>query len=137
MTALRLFAVSSIAALLAACAVQPRHDCPAGQKAMVNDTLFFGTAMPEGSAVSDEDWSWFIDTVVTPRFGQSLSFWPASGQWKSGAGPIVIESSYILNLVHPESEATEAVVNEVMNAYKTEFNQEAVMRVREMSCVSF
>jgi hypothetical protein len=42
-----------------------------------------------------------------------------------------------MNLVHPENEATEAAVNEVMNAYKTEFSQEAVMRVREMSCVSF
>jgi hypothetical protein len=137
MIVLRLSAVSSMVILLAACAAQPKHDCPPGQKAMISDTLFFGTAMPEGSAVSDEDWSRFIDTAVTPRFRQGLSFWPASGQWKSESGPIVAESSYVLNLVHPESEATEVVVNEIMNAYKTEFSQEAVMRVRANSCVSF
>lgn len=137
MAVLPRFTVSPIILLLTACAAQPQHDCPAGLKAMINDTLFFGTALPEGSALSDEDWSHFIDTFVTPRFGQGLSFWQASGQWKSEDGPIVIESSYVLNLVHPESEATEAAVNEIMNDYKTEFSQEAVLRVRENSCISF
>jgi hypothetical protein len=136
MTSFPCFAISPIIVLLTACAAQPQHDCPPGLKAMINDTLYFGTALPEGSAVSDEDWSNFIDAFVTPRFGQGLSFWQASGQWKSEDGPIVIESSYVLNLVHQESEITEAAVNEIMSAYKSEFSQEAVLRVRENSCVS-
>lgn len=104
---------------------------------MINDTLYFGASMPGGVAVSDDEWRQFIDSVVTPRFDQGLSFWQASGQWKSEAGRIVVESSYILNLVHMESETTEAAVNEIIDVYKAEFKQEAVLRVRENSCVSF
>ena len=134
---MRLFAVAALfAALLASCAAAERLTCSSGQQAMISETLYFGTDKPDG-AVTAEDWQSFLSDSVTPRFPQGLSVWQASGQWKSDAGALVRESSYVLNIVHPDSAATEAALNEVVNTYKTKFRQEAVLRVRSAACVSF
>jgi len=103
---------------------------------MAIDTLYFGTATPSGS-VSADDWRRFIDTEATPRFRDGLSFWPVTGQWESGIGTLVREESYALMLVHPESTAAEAEVASIINAYKTRFRQESVLRLSGRSCVSF
>ncbi len=102
----------------------------------MQDLLYFGTATPDG-VVSANDWHGFIDSVVTPRFPEGLSVWPASGQWKSAAGPIVRESSYVLSLVHPEGASAETAIADIVREYKARFRQEAVMRVRAPACISF
>jgi hypothetical protein len=103
---------------------------------MISEALYFGTDKPDGM-VTAEDWESFLNDSVTPRFPQGLSVWRAAGQWKSDTGPIVRESSYVLNIVHPDTAAAESALNEVVNAYKSEFRQEAVLRVRSPACVSF
>lgn len=128
--------VASACFALLACTGPSLIACPDGLRIMVIDTLYFGLSLPSGS-ISSEEWRRFIDTEVTPRFREGLSFWPATGQWKSEAGPIIRESSYVLTLVHPDSESTEAAVASIMNSYKVQFSQEAVLRVRGNSCVSF
>jgi hypothetical protein len=122
--------------LMAACSGLVPRSCPSDQKAMTADYLYFGAAKPDGQ-VSADDWRTFLDEVVTPRFPQGLSVWQASGQWKSAAGPIVREPSYVLNIVHESSEATDAAIAGIMSAYKSRFRQEAVLRVRSAACVSF
>jgi Protein of unknown function (DUF3574) len=102
---------------------------------MISEALYFGTDKPDGM-VSADDWQSFLNDSVTPRFPQGLSVWRASGQWKSDAGPIIRESSYVLNIVHPDSAVAEAAMNEVARAYKDKFRQEAVLRVRSAACVS-
>jgi len=134
---MRLVAVAAlITELLASCAMTGQQTCSSGQRAMVSETLYFGTAKPDGM-VTEEDWQAFLNDSVTPRFPQGLSVWRASGQWKSDAGPVVRESSYVLNIVHPDNAATEAALNEVVNTYKTKFHQEAVLRVQSAACISF
>jgi hypothetical protein len=100
------------------------------------DSMYFGTARP-GGIVTAEDWRAFLNRVVTPRFPQGLSSWQASGQWRSGAGRIEREPSYVVHLVHPDSAESERAVREIMRSYKAEFQQEAVLRVRYQACVSF
>jgi hypothetical protein len=128
--------VMMVFALTTACTGLGRQSCPGGQQAMTAEYLYFGVAKPEGQ-VSADDWRAFLDEVVTPRFSQGLSVWQASGQWKSAAGPIVREPSYVLNIVHESSEATDAAILGIMNSYKSRFRQEAVLRVRSTACVSF
>jgi hypothetical protein len=45
--------------------------------------------------------------------------------------------SYILHLVHPDDAPSETAVSELVAAYKTQFQQEAVLRVKTHACVSF
>lgn len=127
--------LSPLLLLLSACMNLQPPACPAGQDQVVQDLLYFGTDKPTGE-VSPADWTKFLDTTVTPRFPEGLTAWQASGQWRSASGEIVQEPSYVLSLVHPESPAADKSINELVEAYKTQFEQEAVLQVRSRACLS-
>ena len=110
--------------------------CAAGEERMVNELLYFGTARPQG-VVSADEWAQFLRTSVTPRFPQGLTAWPAAGQWKGADGAIVREDSFLLSLLHPDDEASDAAVRAIAADYKSRFQQEAVLRVKSRACVSF
>lgn len=122
--------------LLSACSALQGHACGPGEQPLVNELLYFGTAKPNGT-VSTEEWSSFLGSTVTPRFPQGLSAWQAAGQWQSADGSLTRENSFVLNLVHPESEAAEKAIQAIVAEYKSRFEQEAVLRVRSPACVSF
>ena len=125
-----------LAGLLSACSAFQGPACGPGEQLLVNELLYFGTTKPRGT-VSTEDWSSFLGSTVTPRFPQGLSAWQAAGQWQSADGSLTRENSFVLNLVHPESEAAENAIQAIVAEYKSRFEQEAVLRVRSQACVSF
>lgn len=126
----------STALLLSGCASMQTRACGSGEQRMIEQSLYFGTQTPDG-AVTPEQWSQFLGTVVTPRFPQGLSVWPGTGQWRAADGSITHEASYVLKLLHPDDAASEAAVREIAADYRQRFRQEAVMRVRAPACVSF
>jgi len=125
-----------LAVAVAACTSVPKPACASGEQRSVSELLYFGTAKP-GGIVSADEWSGFLAREVTPRFPRGLSAWPAAGQWQSADGSLTREGSFVLHLVHPESEADERSVQAIVAAYKSRFQQEAVLRVRSEACVSF
>lgn len=129
-----LLCVASV--LLVSCAGTRHQACADGQQRMTTEHLYFGTSKADG-LVTAEDWSTFLGDTVTPRFPQGLSVWQASGQWQSEAGPIVQESSYVLDIVHEENAVNEQAIVEIMTTYKERFQQEAVLRVKGSACISF
>jgi hypothetical protein len=127
--------VAALPALwLAACAIGPHAVCRDGERQAVADTLFFGTAKPDG-AVTPAEWNDFLATTVTPRFPDGLTVWPAAGQWISATG-IVREASYVVSIVHADDPARDSAIREIMQAYKTRFQQEAVLRTRAATCTT-
>jgi hypothetical protein len=102
---------------------------------MKSELLYFGTASRNGP-VRAEQWSAFLDEFVTPRFPDGLSVWPASGQWRSGTANVEREDSYVLNIVHAGSTADEQAFQEIIDAYKTRFQQEAVLRTQSNVCAN-
>jgi hypothetical protein len=133
----RLAFVAALPAALAACASMHPAGCRPGEQALVQDTLYFGTGKPRGGVVTPQEWDGFLRRAVTPRFPQGLSVLPASGQWRGADGGIVRENSYLLHLVHPDDEPSEQAVNAIVASYKSQFQQEAVLRARSRACVSF
>jgi hypothetical protein len=133
---LRNILVIAILVALSACAAAPTVSCKTGEQKAVHDTLYFGTAKP-GGVVTDDEWARFLETVVASRFPRGLTVSRASGQWRGADGRVVRESSHVLQLVHPDDAADETSVSEISAAYKTQFQQEAVLRVRAGTCVSF
>jgi hypothetical protein len=134
---MRLLSALCLAALLGGCAAAGVPACGPGQQAMVSQTLYFGTEMPGGGRVEAPAWRAFLDRTVTPAFPQGFSVWTAAGQWRSDSGAIVQEPSYVLNIVHPDVPALDTAVAGIAAAYKRDFRQEAVLRVRSTACVSF
>ena len=122
---------------LNACASLQATDCESGEEKAIQDRLYFGTGIPDGGTVTPEDWAEFLAVTVTPKFPMGLTVSQVAGQWRGDDGAIVQESSYVLELVHPDDFANEQSVTEILSAYKTQFRQEAVLRVRDRTCVSF
>jgi hypothetical protein len=52
-------------------------------------------------------------------------------------GELQKEDSYVLHVVHKDEAKYDTSVREVIAVYKTRFRQEAVLRVRTASCMSF
>jgi hypothetical protein len=120
---------------IAACAPLQAPRCSSGEQTAIQDSLYFGTARPNG-IVTTEEWAKFVATTVTPRFPQGLTVSQASGQWRGADGSIVRESTHVLLLVHPDDAPSEKAIIELVASYKTQFQQEAVLRVKTSACTS-
>jgi hypothetical protein len=135
MTQHLLISVTLASSLLAGCATVGELHCGPGEQPSIADLLYFGTNKPNG-VVSEQDWSAFLRMAVTPRFPAGLTSWPASGQWQSGDGSLIRENAFVLNLVHPADEASEAAIRSIVSEYKSRFQQEAVLRIKSYACSS-
>ena len=125
--------------LVGGCATAPSaYNCRAHEQPAIVDSLYFGTAMPSGSGrVSADDWQRFLADVITPRFPEGLTAWAAAGQWRSDSGELHKEDSYVLHVVHKDEQKYEVAVHEIVTDYKARFRQEAILRVRTFTCMSF
>jgi hypothetical protein len=107
----------------------------------VRTELFFGTARPNGTAVSDEEWTGFLDREITARFPDGLTVMTGSGRWRESDGDIVQERSMLVILLYPREYAAEssAKIEEIRTAYEQAFDQESVLRSSDSLpvCVSF
>ncbi|HET7712869.1 MAG TPA: DUF3574 domain-containing protein [Thermoanaerobaculia bacterium] len=96
--------------------------CVSFQEVQVVETLYFGTARP-GGTVSEGEWRTFVEEVITPRF-PGFTELNAVGHWKGER-----EGTYVLQLAYPPRAEHERKVDEIIAAYKSRFQQEAVLRV--------
>ena len=103
---------------------------------MIIETLYFGTAKP-GGTVSETEWESFVNEIVVSAFPEGLTAWDTSGRWRMATGIVEQETSHILQLTHDGSTKQDDAIQSVMQTYKREFQQEAVMRIRSQACRSF
>ena len=122
---------------LTACASFRGAGCRPGEQPLVHESLGMAAMRPNGTLLRKEEWDEFLKDVVTPRFPQGFAVIESSGQWRMADGTIFREPSRALILDHPDDAANEKAVVEIIAAYKTRFQQEAVYRVRSAACVSF
>lgn len=110
-----------------------------GSEAWIQTDLYFGTTMPDGSRMTDDAWQKFLDTEVTPRFPDGLTVLQGYGQFLDSQGVIRSEDSIVLVILRPYDDGTASVlIDEIREAYKTQFDQESVLRVDQPgACVSF
>jgi hypothetical protein len=100
--------------------------------------LFFGTARPDGSVVSDDKFKRFLDQEVTPRFPDGLTLITGQGQFKNANGMIIQEKSKVLILLYPlDDTGASTRIESIRAAYKLAFQQESVLRVDSRAGVSF
>lgn len=107
----------------------------------VRSELFFGTAKPDGTAVSEAEWHAFLNEEVTPRFPDGLTVLSGDGQWQGENDEIVQERSKIVILLYPSAALDESNVEieDIRTAYEQRFQQESVLRADDDRpvCTSF
>lgn len=107
----------------------------------IRTELFFGTARPDGSAISDAEWDGFLDAEITPRFPDGLTVLNGAGQWQGEDGVIVEERSKLVILLYPREAVDEsnAEIEQIRAAYEQQFQQESVLRADDDRpvCTSF
>ncbi|MDQ0041569.1 MULTISPECIES: DUF3574 domain-containing protein [Variovorax] len=138
----RLTLIALMVTALAGCSALPSapmagKPCDTGFEAFERDTLFFGRAIPAGGQVSDAQWAGFLDTTVTPAFPQGLTVLDAVGQWRGASGGVVREPSKLVVLLHPRSAKDDAAIAGIIDTYRKNFGQEAVLQERQSVCVRF
>jgi Protein of unknown function (DUF3574). len=94
------------------------------------DTLYFGTARPDGSVVSDAEWKSFLADEVTARFPDGLTTWDADGQYRDSRGVIEHERTHLVQIVHHVNAADEGKIAAIISVYRKRFQQESVLLVR-------
>lgn len=128
-------AALTLAIVFTGCASGVADHCPGGGTRAVGESLYFGTTTPVGT-VSPEQWEAFVAHEITPRFPKGLTSWRAKGQWLSESGELQREESFVLYVVHPDTPESDAAVRAIIDRYRAEFRQDAVLRVRSSVCVS-
>ncbi|MBA3617363.1 MAG: DUF3574 domain-containing protein [Rubrobacteraceae bacterium] len=100
--------------------------------------LYFGSEKPDGTEVTEAEFEQFVDEEVTPSFPDSLTILTGEGQFRGADGVIVEERSFVLILLYPPSDKkANGEIEEVREDYKSEFQQESVLRADSRDRVSF
>jgi hypothetical protein len=135
----RLLAVALASGLTGCVTPQPGAPsaCAVGD-AMVETQLFLGMSKPKGGTVSGRDWEAFVAREVSPRFPEGFSVIDGAGFWRDGASQKTIsEKSKVVVRLHPASAEADQAIGAIVDAYKTKFEQEAVLRIDRGVCAKF
>ena len=97
--------------------------------AVVIDRLFFGTNIPSGGRVSEQEWQTFVRDVVTPRFKDGLTIFEGNGQWLDPRGDLVREHVMVIEVAHTPSNSVDGDLRAIADEYKRRFHQDAVLRM--------
>ncbi|MHA7634327.1 DUF3574 domain-containing protein [Corallococcus sp. M7] len=111
-------------------------DCQVGDPQYQTD-LYFGRNRVNNEPVTEAEFQAFVDTVVTPRFQDGLTVYDAYGQYQLESGELVHEQSKIIVLLHDGSAARSADIEAIREEYKSQFDQESVLRIDSQPCVAF
>jgi Protein of unknown function (DUF3574) len=133
-----LLLTGSVSYIHQASAQTPTAETNANSEAYVREELYFGRSQPGGGEVTEEQWQKFVDTEVTPRFPDGLTVLDAYGQFLNSAGILAREDSKVLILLYVSTPERERSIQEIIDAYKSRFQQESVLRVTDVPArVSF
>lgn len=114
--------------------VQP-GSCTVGD-AFARTELFFGLSRPNGR-ITNAQFERFVDHEVTPRFPDGLTLIKADGQFKDSSGSTIEERSRLLILLHPGDPESSIAIDAIRDEYKSQFDQQSVLRTDSESCTSF
>ncbi len=99
--------------------------------------LYFGLSRTDGPDITDDEFEEFLEEVVTPHFPDGLTLLTANSQFRAEDGVVIKERSKLLILFYPWTSQRSHAVERIRQIYKESFQQQAVLRVDETSCVSF
>lgn len=107
-----------------------------GGNAMIETQLFFGLSRPTGGTVSESEWNEFLLSEIVPRFAEGFSVMDSTGFWLDGQSRLTIkENSKIVSRLLRPGDAAE--LTQIVDSYKSKFEQESVLRMDTAVCAKF
>jgi hypothetical protein len=99
--------------------------------------LLFGLSRHAGPDISEPEFKRFVDEQIVPRFPEGLTIVTGNGRFKDAHGNIVQETSKLLVVLYEFGPQRSEQIEEIRTAYRARFQQQSVLRIDEMQCVSF
>ncbi len=96
---------------------------------LIQVDLFFGRDISGVGEVSEQQFQSFVDNIITPLFPDGLTVFDTNGQFQDSNGAIIEEKSQVVSLILEDSETNETAINEIVNEYIEQFQQESVLIV--------
>jgi hypothetical protein len=96
---------------------------------LIQADLYFGRNIKGVGEVSEAEFQAFVDREVTPRFPDGLTIYDADGQFLDSTGTLIQEPSKVISLIFTDTVENEAAIDEIIQAYKQQFQQESVLQV--------
>jgi hypothetical protein len=96
---------------------------------LIQEDLYFGRNIANGGEVSAAEFQTFIDTEITPRFPDGLTVYDAEGQFLDSTGSLIQEPSQVISLIFEDTAENEQGIDQLIAAYKQQFQQESVLEV--------
>lgn len=126
----------SMLIFISACQSNIINDCPDGLTKFNKVSLYFGTSTNEG-IITNEEWSNFLDEIVTPNFPEGMTIHDTYGQWKRPDGGIVKEPGKVIVHIYDINEDKSENINAIINGFKERFQAQSVIWEADIICGSF
>lgn len=96
---------------------------------LIQEDLYFGRNIGETGRVTEKQFQAFLRDVVTPRFPDGLTVYDTKGQFLDSSATLIREPSKVVSFVYLNNPSNQQSINQVINAYQQQFQQESVLRV--------
>ena len=127
--------------LLASCAELPAsaYSCllPTEQHMLVAE-LFLGRNIKGRPPLTDAEWAEFAAQTITPNFPEGFTAFDGEGQWRNPQNGRIAggRTKILLVAAKPEPDLSRRL-SAVIEAYKTQFDQQSVGIITRDSCAAF
>lgn len=102
--------------------------CSTGR--MTETSLYFGLSKPDGSMISEKEWSSFKEEYISKILKEGSTVIRVTGNWKDTAtGKLISEPSCLVIYYYKHSPAVSKQIDSLRYWYKTLFQQQSVLRV--------
>jgi hypothetical protein len=124
--------------LLSSAGASVALECRSPQKEVAVAELMFGRNIGDRTAVSETQFTRFLDREISARFPDGLTVIDATGRWNDRPRHrIMREPSKVVTVVLHDDDKDRQRLDEIVAAYKNRFKQQSVGVMIRPACVSF
>jgi hypothetical protein len=99
-------------------------------------TLFFGLSRRDQPDISEAAWQDFLSAVILPQVpGATIA--DGRGYFRTAGGAVTTEASRLAIIGHPGGPALEHAFTNIIEQYRTRFQQWGVGRADSPACTNF
>ena len=97
---------------------------------MIETNLYFGLSKPAGGEVTEQEWNRFKEERIAQVFKEGSTVYRATGNWyDTAAHKLITEPTYVVTYFYKASKLISGNIDSLRSWYKTQFQQQSVLRV--------